>query len=68
LLALAFFLSWPPSTVTKLGQKPFTQLMSLLQVLWLMVRLRPKFGFQWLDAQAVGLHAAVATAFAHQLR
>jgi hypothetical protein len=40
-LSLAFFLSWPPSTVTKLGQKPFTQLMSLLQVLWLMVRLRP---------------------------
>ena len=38
---LAFFFSWPPSTVMKLGQKPFTQLMSLLQVLWLMVRLRP---------------------------
>jgi hypothetical protein len=31
----------PPSTVTKLGQKPFTQLKSLLQVLWLMRRLRP---------------------------
>ncbi|MNT47711.1 hypothetical protein D3C72_1844490 [compost metagenome] len=40
-LFLPFFLSWPPSTVTKLGQKPFRQLMSLLQLLWLMVRLRP---------------------------
>jgi hypothetical protein len=27
--------------VTKLGQKPFTQEKSLLQVDWLMVRLRP---------------------------
>jgi hypothetical protein len=27
--------------VTKLGQKPFTQLKSLLQLLWLMRRLRP---------------------------
>jgi len=33
--------SWPPSTVTKLGQKPFTQEKSLLQVDWLIVRLRP---------------------------
>ena len=38
---MAFFFSWPPSTVMKLGQKPFRQLVSLLQVLWLMVRLRP---------------------------
>ena len=38
---LAFFLSCPPSTVTKLGQKPFKQLTSLLQVFWLIVRLRP---------------------------
>jgi hypothetical protein len=35
------FFSVPPSMVTKLGQKPFTQLKSLLQVLWLMRRLRP---------------------------
>ena len=40
--AVAFFLNVPPSTVTKLGQKPLRQLVSLLQVLWLMVRLRPK--------------------------
>ena len=33
--------SCPPSTVTKLGQKPFRQLKSLLQLLWLMLRLRP---------------------------
>jgi len=38
---LAFFFSCPPSTVTKLGQKPLVQEKSLLQVLWLMVRLRP---------------------------
>src|SRR4051795_8469645 len=36
-----FFLSFPPSTVTKLGQKPFTQEKSLLQELWSMARLRP---------------------------
>ena len=36
-----FFLKVPPSTVTKLGQKPLRQLVSLLHVLWLMVRLRP---------------------------
>ena len=41
MLVFAFFFSWPPSTVTKLGQKPLMQLVSLLQVLWLMVRLRP---------------------------
>jgi len=35
------FFSCPPSTVTKLGQNPFTQEKSLLQVLWLMRRLRP---------------------------
>src|SRR5512135_199743 len=35
------FLSRPPSTVTKLGQKPFTQEKSLLQVDWLILRLRP---------------------------
>ena len=35
------FLSCPPSTVTKLGQKPFTQEKSLLQAFWLMRRLRP---------------------------
>src|SRR5438128_1625775 len=33
--------SLPPVTVTKLGQKPLRQLVSLLQVLWLIVRLRP---------------------------
>ena len=38
---LAFFLSWPPSTVIRLGQKPLRQEVSLLQLLWLMVRLRP---------------------------
>ncbi|MDT4863014.1 hypothetical protein FQZ97_977020 [compost metagenome] len=38
---LSFLRSWPPSTVTKLGQKPLTQEKSLLQLLWLMVRLRP---------------------------
>ena len=31
----------PPSTVTKLGQKPFTQEKSLLQLDWSMARLRP---------------------------
>jgi len=31
----------PPCTVTKLGQKPSTQLKSLLQSLWLIARLRP---------------------------
>ena len=40
-LPLFFFLSWPPSTVTKLGQKPLTHEKSLLQVLWLILRLRP---------------------------
>ncbi|MNN10316.1 hypothetical protein D3C81_1232370 [compost metagenome] len=34
--------SWPPSTVTKLGQKPLVQEKSLLQVSWLTLRLRPK--------------------------
>src|SRR5258708_30552840 len=34
-------LSLPPSTVTKEGQKPFTQEKSLLQLVWSMVRLRP---------------------------
>src|SRR2546421_11399210 len=33
--------SLPPSTVTKLGQKPFRQEKSLLQEDWLMARLRP---------------------------
>ena len=61
------FLSCPPLTVTKLGQKPLTQLKSLLQVLWLMRALAAKFGLQRLDAQAVGLLTAVAAAFAHQL-
>jgi hypothetical protein len=40
-LSLAFFFSCPPSTVTKLGQKPLRQDMSLLQVDWLIWRLRP---------------------------
>ena len=40
--ALSFLRSCAPSTVTKLGQKPFTQEKSLLQLLWLMRRLRPK--------------------------
>src|SRR5690606_41759000 len=31
----------PPSTVTKLGQKPLTQEKSLLQLDWSMTRLRP---------------------------
>ena len=35
------FFNVPPSTVTKLGQKPFRQEKSLLQVLWLIRRLRP---------------------------
>ena len=35
------FLSRPPSTVTKLGQKPFTQEKSLLHEDWLMVRFLP---------------------------
>ena len=35
------FLSCPPSTVTKLGQKPLTQEKSLLQLFWLIRRLRP---------------------------
>ena len=40
-LSLALFFSCPPSTVTKLGQKPFRQDMSLLQLDWLIWRLRP---------------------------
>ena len=40
-LSFAFFLSCPPSTVMKLGQKPFRQDTSLLQVDWLIWRLRP---------------------------
>jgi hypothetical protein len=32
---------FPPSTVTKLGQKPFRQEKSLLHEDWLMRRLRP---------------------------
>src|SRR5207342_904365 len=36
-----FFFSPPPCTVTKLGQKPVTQLKSLLQLLWSISRLRP---------------------------
>src|SRR5436190_9683927 len=39
--AAAGFFKLPPLTVTKLGQKPLTQEKSLLQVLWLMLRLRP---------------------------
>ena len=35
------FFRRPPSTVTKLGQKPFTQEKSLLHEDWLMTRLRP---------------------------
>src|SRR5258708_23689953 len=35
------FFRRPPSTVTKLGQKPLRQEKSLLQEDWLMVRLRP---------------------------
>ena len=37
----AFFLSVAPRTVTKLGQKPLRQEKSLLQVFWLIWRLRP---------------------------
>jgi hypothetical protein len=37
----AGFFSVPPVTVTKLGQKPFTQDRSWLQLLWLIWRLRP---------------------------
>jgi len=33
--------SWPPCTVTKLGQKPVVQEKSLLQLDWSMSRLRP---------------------------
>src|SRR5471032_3605743 len=36
------FLSAPPSTVTKLGQKPVVQEKSLLQDDWLICRLRPR--------------------------
>ncbi len=39
--AIFFLRKLPPSTVTKLGQNPFTQDTSLLQVLWLICRLRP---------------------------
>ena len=41
--AAAFFgfLRLPPSTVTKLGQKPLTQEKSLLHELWSIARLRP---------------------------
>src|ERR1700761_6135008 len=35
------FFNWPPSTVTKLGQKPLTHEKSLLQVDWLIWRLVP---------------------------
>jgi hypothetical protein len=35
------FFSPPPCTVTKLGQKPFTQEKSLLQLDWSISRLRP---------------------------
>ena len=35
------FFSFAPCTVTKDGQKPFTQEKSLLQLDWSMVRLRP---------------------------
>src|SRR5690606_21293779 len=35
------FFRRPPSIVTKLGQKPFRQEKSLLQLDWLMLRLRP---------------------------
>ncbi len=35
------FLSLPPSTVTKLGQKPLVHEKSLLQVSWFTLRLRP---------------------------
>src|SRR5690242_17295874 len=37
----SFFLRLPPSTVTKLGQKPFRQEKSLLQEERLICRLRP---------------------------
>src|SRR5258706_16471850 len=36
-----FFLSWPPCTVTKLGQKPRRHDMSLLHDDWSIARLRP---------------------------
>ena len=61
------FFSWPPSTVTKLGQKPFTQEKSLLQDDWLICALAAELGLERLDRQAVRLHAAVAAAFAHEL-
>src|SRR5450830_1958540 len=41
IFVFACFLSLPPSTVTKLGQKPVTQEKSLLQEDWLIRRLRP---------------------------
>ena len=41
-LAPTFFFSTAPSTLTKLGQKPLTQLKSLLQLVCSMARLRPK--------------------------
>ena len=39
--SLAGFFSSAPSTLTKLGQKPFRQASSWLQASWLMRRLRP---------------------------
>ena len=61
------FFSCPPSTVTKLGQKPLTQ--RVVQVAGALVDapLAAELGFHRLDRQAVALHRAVAAAFAHQL-
>ena len=56
----------PPCTVTKLGQKPLTQLKSLLQLHWSISRLRPNsVSFGSTDTQKL-FTPAVAAAFADQ--
>ena len=67
LAAFFGFFSWPPSTVTKLGQKPFTQRVVLVAGVLVDAALAAELGLQRLDRQAVALHRAVAAAFAHQL-
>ena len=57
-----------PCTVTKDGQKPFTQEKSLLQFDWSIWRLRPNSVSTRLHGDAVRLHAAIAAAFADQRR
>ena len=56
-----------PACVTKLGQKPFRQDRSTLQLVGLIRRLRPSVGFHRLDRDAAGLGRAVAAVLAHRL-